>query len=251
MGKTKTIAVGAEKTSKKAKIKGVGLKGGERIKTVEAGPIVETDAKLTDKDLKKKAQKAKVRSKNYLGAKAKVDKTKFYKLSEAIKLLKEISYAKFDATVEMHLTVRKPDLKTEAEIPHLKTKEKKVEVASETTIENLKKGKIDFDVLLATPDFMAKLVPFAKLLGPKGLMPNPKNGTLIKTKEEAKNFSKNKIIIKTEKEAPIIHLIVGKLSQTEKEITENIESVLSAIGKNQILKAYLSSTMSPSVKLEV
>jgi len=97
---------------------------------------------------------------------------------------------------------------------------------------------------------MPKLVPFAKLLGPKGLMPNPKNGTIIKSASEAKKFSANKINLRTEKKAPLIHTAVGKVNTKQKELEENIEAVLNGIGKRQIVRVYLTSTMGPSVKID-
>ena len=115
---------------------------------------------------------------------------------------------------------------------------------------NYKTGKIDFDILVATPVMMPKFVPFARLLGPKGLMPNPKNGTLVTDPKKAKGFSAGTVTLKTEKEAPLIHTVVGKNSQTDKEIEENIEAVFKALGGGkQIVRAFIKSTMSPSVKL--
>ncbi len=98
---------------------------------------------------------------------------------------------------------------------------------------------------------MPKLVPFAKLLGPRGLMPNPKTGTLIKSAKDAEKFSGNSLTIKTEKSQPVIHTVIGKVSQENQELKENIETIFSAITKKQIVKAYLKSTMSPSVKLNL
>ena len=98
---------------------------------------------------------------------------------------------------------------------------------------------------------MPKLVPYAKILGPKGLMPNPKNGTLIKTKDDAKKFSGNSITIKTEKKQPVIHTVVGKVDQKSAELEENTKTIVELVGKKQITKAYLTSTMGPSVKLSL
>ena len=267
MGKTKTAIISGEpesqdpKDKKKRKEKqqksrkekkGVrvpGLKGGERVVAVEAEPIVEKEEK--GKAAKRTEKRVKVRSKKYLEAQAKVNKTKLYPLTEAIKLVKETSYSTFDGTVELHVVVKKAGISANVVLPHSTGKEKKIEVVKESTIKKLEKGKVDFDILLATADMMPKLVPFAKILGPRGLMPNPKTGTLIKDTKEAKKFSANKINLKTEKKIPLIHTPVGKISSKQKDLSENIEAVLKGIGKRQIVKAYLASTMGPSVKLKI
>lgn len=252
MGKTKTALISNEKKTEKKTEKKVhisGLKGGQRIAAVtdEIAP-----AEVSEKEsLVKKQKRTKVRGKKYLEIKGKIDRNKLYELPEAIKLLKEISYSKFDGTVELHLVVKKEGTSAQISLPHSGGKEKKIEIADEKTIEKLKNGRIDFDVLLATPDMMPLLVPFAKILGPRGLMPNPKTGTLIKDKKDASKLSANTINIKTEKKAPLIHTVAGKVSQKDKELQENIEALLNGIGKKQILKAYLSSTMSPSIKLSL
>jgi len=99
---------------------------------------------------------------------------------------------------------------------------------------------------------MPKLVPFAKILGPKGLMPNPKNGTLVNDLKKAKNFSAGTVTLKTEREAPLIHAVVGKVSQKDEEIIENVEAVLKAFGgEKQILRAFLKATMSPAAKINI
>lgn len=256
MGKTKTIVVSGEPDTKKGKkdgskkkaIKGVGLKGGERVATVEAGPVSEEES--TQKTAKSR-RKSRVRSKKYKDAKAKIDSSKIYTLEEAIGLVKDTSYSKFDGSIELHLIVKKDGLSATVILPHWAGKEKKIEVASEETVKKLKAGKVDFDVLLATPDMMPKLVPFAKLLGPKGLMPNPKNGTLIKKASDAKNFAAESITIKTEKKAPIIHTVVGKVSQKDAELIANTKAIINALNPKQILKSYMKATMGPSVKVEI
>ena len=220
--KRKKLKERLEKEAKKKKqVTKVGLKGGERIKVVAAEPLPEKPKKEEEKEAKL-IQKPKVRGKKYKDARSKVDKTKLYPIADAVKLAKETSYSSFDGSVDLHLVIKKEGQSYQVKLPHSCGKKKKIELADEKTIENLEKGKINFDVLLATPEMMPKLVPFAKILGPKGFMPNPKNGTLIKDKSEAKKFSGNTVTLKTERKAPLIHTTVGKVSQKDKEIIRRI-----------------------------
>lgn len=239
----------AEKKPEKVHI--AGLKGGQRIKTIEIEPAVEQDSERV-KEQEKKKKKEKVRSKKYKEAKAKVDKTKTYPIALAIKLAKETSYSNFDGSIELHLVVKKVGTSTNVTLPHQAGREKKVEVADEKTIEKLTDGKIDFDILLATADMMPKLVPFARVLGPRGLMPNPKNGTLITDLKKAKDFSTNSLSLKTEKEAPLIHTVVGKVSQKDEELIANSQAIFKALGGDkQIVKAFAKASMGPSVKVSI
>lgn len=271
MGKTKTVVVDetpekGKKTSlqklkekrerqeaarKKKGVKVPGLKGGERVVAVEAEVVVKKESEELASPEAAARREPKVYGKKYKDASQKIDKSKFYPVKESIKLVKETSYSKFDGTLELHVLVKKKGLNTQVTLPFSTGKEKKIEVASETTIKKLKGGKIDFDVLLTTREMMPKLVPFAKILGPKGLMPNPKNGTIIKTKADIKKFSGNSLTIKTEKKAPVIHTRVGKVSQKSSELEENTKAIIEAIGSKQILRAHLAPTMGPSVKLQI
>jgi large subunit ribosomal protein L1 len=269
MGKTKTALIAAEvaeltgkeayekkrkekaqkEAEKQEKVHIAGLKGGQRIKAIEAEVLPGGEE---EKEAKKKKAEPKVRGKKYKDAKAKVNPSQLYSIKDAAKLVRETSYSSFDGSVELHLVVKKQGVSANLALPHGAGKERKIEVASEETIKKLEAGKIDFDVLLATADMMPKLVPFARILGPKGLMPNPKNGTLITDVKKAKDFSANTLTIKTEKEAPLVHTVVGKVSQKEEELIQNIEAVMKALGGTRsIIRGYAKATMGPAVKLNI
>lgn len=260
MGKTKTAFVSDPTASeaprgkhakgdKTEKVHLSGQKGGERVKMVEA-PAISIEATGSAKATPGH-RAPRVRSKKYVEARAKVDRNKLYLPKEAISLAKSTSISKFEGTLELHLVVKKEGLSAGVVFPHQSGRAKKVEVADESTIKKLESGKVDFDVLLATPEMMPRLVPFARLLGPKGLMPNPKTGTLIKDIKDADKFNTSKVTIKTEKAAPLIHTVVGKLTMKPEELLENLEAILNAVNKKQIVKAYLKATMGPSVKVAV
>jgi large subunit ribosomal protein L1 len=256
--KIKTVGEEAAKSDKKKKeekgqakkVRLSGLKGGERVRLVEAEPIEIKRQEPVEEE--KKPRKIKVRGKNYLQAKKKINPDKFYALAEAVKLVKETSLSKFVGNLEAHLVVNETGEIAEVSLPYFKAKQKKVVVANDKVVEKIKAGKIDFDVLLASPKMMPKLVPFARVLGPKGLMPNPKNGTLVNNPEEAaKKFSGGAMRVKTEKKAPVVHLNLGKLDQPDEELVANLEALIKAIGKAKIKKMTVCATMGPGVKVKI
>ena len=220
-------------------------------------------------------------SKRALEITKKIDKQKLYTLKEAIELLKEVKKTKFDETVELHINLG-IDPKQSSQIvrgavvlPHGTGKKVKVCVlakgekikeaeqsgaeyyGSEELIEKISKGWIDFDVLIATPDMMKDLAKLGKILGPKGLMPNPKTGTvtteIIKAVEEVK---KGRIEFRNDSYG-IIHCNVGKISFDTDKLIENIIAVVDTViklkppqAKGVYLKnIFLSSTMGPSIKI--
>ncbi|MBP7118798.1 hypothetical protein KBA63_01820 [Candidatus Woesebacteria bacterium] len=190
------------------------------------------------------------RGKQYKAVKAKVDSSRVYNATDAIALVKETSYAKFDASIEFHAVIRRETLNVQVALPHSTGKTKKVVLVTPEVIAELEAGKVTFDVILATPETMPKLVKFAKLLGPRGLMPNPKNGTLVKEASAIDKFSTDTISVKTEKKAPVIHVALGKVSMDSEKLAENLAAVIAAINPKIIVKAYLTSSMGPSVKLQ-
>jgi len=219
------------------------------------------EAPVEKKKKKEKFQKANgpTRSKSYSAKSELVDKNKHYTLDEAIKLLPELKRAKFDETVEIHLTTTETGITGSVSLPHGTGKQMRIALAhgsDQKEIDDLLKkidsGAIDFDILIATPDAMPKIARAAKVLGPRGLMPNPKNGTVNPNPEEvAKKYEGGQINFKTEAKFPLLHVAIGKVSFGDSKIKENAKTVLGAIDKKKIKNATLKSTMSPAIRLDV
>ena len=209
----------------------------------------------------------------YLAAKAKIEKGKQYPPKEAISLLKETSTVKFDPTVELHLNVVDKNVKGTVALPHpieTKTKEKRYLVFSEKkqevdgvkviwgdekTIGDIENGQLkpgrDFDAAISTPKFMPALAKIAKILGPAGMMPNPKNKTVTDDISQALKTRDEGFVFRTEAQAPVIHTKLGKLSAKSEELEENLKALIFAIGPQKIKRAVINSTMSPSIKLDI
>ncbi len=169
-----------------------------------------------------------------------------------MELLEKLQRNKFDETVELHLNTVSTGIFGNVTLPHGTGKKTRVAIANDGLIAEIEKGIINFDILLAAPDLMPKLARVAKVLGPRGLMPNPKNGTITQNPEEViKKYEGGQISFKTEAKSPIMHLTVGKMSFGVKKLTENIESMLKAVKKSNIANATLKSTMSPGIKLKI
>lgn len=195
--------------------------------------------------------KRRIRSKKYVSIRSKVDKTKKYPVSEAIALIKSLSYSSFDGTITLDGVVREAGKVATLSLPNSTGKTVKVEIVTDEVIEKIAAGTIDFDVLVTTPAFMPKLAKYARVLGPKGLMPNPKSGTVTsKPKEKKAELEKGSFDLKTEKKAPVVHINIGKVSMNDKKLIENVDYLLGRL-KDQMLQATISATMSPSIKLEL
>lgn len=192
----------------------------------------------------------KTRSAAYQRAKHHIDPVKHYSLTDGLELLRRVSLTRFDPTVELHLTLKDKPFTTEVDLPHATGKMRRVAVADAETVAKIAAGRIDFDVLLASPAQMPQLVKFAKTLGPRGLMPNPKTGTVVADPLATAQTmaSRNSLLLRTEKDAPLIHVVVGKLSHTAEQLFQNISAVLAAVG-DRAHKVVLKTTMSPAVKL--
>lgn len=222
------------------------------------------------------------RGKKYIEIKKKREDVEL-SLQEAIQKVKKLSFSKFVGSLELHLALNLPkdkdpkSIKGSLSLPHSTSKGKRVAVFTteenqkvatkagadivglESLIKEVQGGKIDFDVAIATADVMPKIAILGKELGPKGLMPNPKLGTVTtpQTLEEAiKAYKKGKSTFSADTQGGI-HMSVGKINQEDEQLIENINAVIStvedAVGKpyNQIAKKFtLSPTMGPSVKVK-
>ncbi|MCL5438609.1 MAG: 50S ribosomal protein L1 [Patescibacteria group bacterium] len=273
-----------KKREQKKLTKTPGLKGGSALlqgrRVVEVGPSAEElekaevkieqpqekpeEKKVKTTKKKDKFVKKQTRSDKYKKAVVLVEKNKFYPLSEALELLPKVQMAKFDETVELHINLNEGGVSGSVNLPHGSGKKTRVAIATDELIKQIEKGlpasadaqasgrrgKIDFDILLAKPDMMPKLAKVARFLGPKGLMPNPKNGTITQNPESiAKKYEGGHMNFKSEAKAPIVHMIVGKMSFGDKKLEENIKAALKAVQIPKIKNVTLKSTMSPGIKL--
>ena len=211
-----------------------------------------------------------------------VDSSKLYSIKEAASLIKQTAKAKFDESVEVHVRLgidpKKSDqiVRGTVSLPNGIGKTRKVvviakgekqaeakkagadESGSVDIIEKISKGWLDFDVLVATPDCMKDLSKVAKILGPKGLMPNPKSGTVtFEVGQAVTELKKGRVEYKNDSFG-IIHCAVGKASFDETKIAENIKALLEAIqkakpsvSKGQYIKSIsVSSTMGPGIYID-
>lgn len=193
------------------------------------------------------------RGKAYLAAKSLVDKNKTYSPAQAIDLAKKTSYTKFDGSVEVHINVSDKNLRGTVALPHGTGKQVRVAVATDDLINSVSSGNsLNFDILVAAPEMMPKLARIAKILGPRGLMPNPKTGTIGSDPEKlAERLSAGLTQWKTEANAPIIHLAVGKVSFDSKKLADNFAALTKAIGKDKIRSVFVKATMGPAVKVQL
>lgn len=218
----------------------------------------ETEKSEHKKEKKTSDKQPKIKSKKYQEVAKLVDKNHVYSLKEALELVKKTSITKFDGTVEIHVNLNaltlagKTEFRGTAHLPHGTGKEVRVAIANDELLKDMEAGTFNFDILIAHPSMMPKLAKYARVLGPKGLMPNPKNGTVSPDPEKRANELKGgEVNFKTEPNNLIIHMGIGKVSFESKQLQENLEALFLAIGKNKILSATLSSTMGPGIKVNV
>lgn len=210
--------------------------------------------------IKKNAEPKHVFSKKYLENKLMVDKNKVYSLNEGLDMLLGMKKAKFDESVELHLNTTDKGISGNMILPHGTGKQTRVAIlapmkdatAADALLAEIAEGTINFDILVATPDAMPKLAKVARILGPRGLMPNPKNGTVTTKPEEVANkFAGGQVNFKTEAKFPILHMSVGKISFGKEKLSENIEAAVVAIQAKNIKKATITSTMGAGIRIQL
>jgi large subunit ribosomal protein L1 len=223
--------------------------------------------------------------KNYMAALAKVDTNKFYEPLEAVKMVKETAFAKFDSTVEVHMRMgldpRQADqqVRDVVVLPHGLGKTVRVLVFAqgdgatnarnagadtvaddEETLTKIQAGWLDFDVAIATPDMMGKVGKLGRVLGPRGLMPNPKAGTVVNANDIGRAVTESKagrVEFRLDKTANI-HVSIGKASFDEVKLYENFSALMDGIKKarpaaakgNYIRHITITSTMGPGITMD-
>jgi len=245
----KTILKEAEEREKEAKAEA-------KVEKAEAKKK-EKKAKKTKVEVKKNIRKKPKHGKKYREVLKGIDKNKKYEIAEAIALIKSQKIESFDATIQLTVSLDKTaeNVRGSVNLPGGSVKEKKIEIVDEKNVEdvikNIKAGKYDFDILIASTKIMPKLGQVAKILGPKGMMPNPKSGTVAEDpKAVAKDFQGGKIEFKADK-GNNIHVAIAKISYQDKKIVDNIRAVISALPMTKIRNAYLSRSMGPSIKIQL
>ncbi len=213
----------------------------------------EAEAKAEEVAKPKKAVRPRKRSKRYSSLSKTVSKDNSKETKEAVEILSKLAAHTKIKTVELTINTRESGLRGEIKLPHSTGKEVKIAIFNADTESKINSGQIDFDMLLATPADMAKLAKHAKVLGPKGLMPNPKNGTVTTDPEKraAELAAGGTLPYKTEAKAPIIHLNLGPITQNQSDLIDNINEAIKAIGPSKVKTAFLSCTQTPSVRLAV
>ena len=221
------------------------------------------------------------RGRLYVEASKSVDKNKLYTPEEAVKLVKSLSKRKFDETVEVAMNLNVDTTKSDQQVrssftlPNGTGKTKRVLVVTKTKAEEaknagadfvgdddiiekiVKENWFDFDVMVATPEMMVSLGKIGKILGPKGLMPNPKTGTVTTNVSDAiANIRKGMVEYRADSNGNV-HALVGKVSFDEDKLTENLVSFINEVIKNKptgvkgsfVKNISISSTMGPGVKI--
>lgn len=192
-----------------------------------------------------------LRGKKYRGVVALIDRSISYAPEAAIELVKQTATTGFDSAVELHAKVKTEGVRGTLVLPAGNGKTRRVALADEETIEKIAAGTIDFDVLLATPAQMPKIAKYAKFLGPKGLMPSPKSGTVTENPEAAiAEINGGRVEYRADKTG-VVHMSIGKVSFSTEKLAENYRAVEQVLLASKIQTISLASTMGPGVKVSL
>ena len=190
-----------------------------------------------------------LRGKKYRGVVGLIDRSLTYAPEAALELVKQTSTSGFDSAVELHAKLKTEGVRGTLVLPHGNGKTRRVAIADDATIEKIAAGTIDFDVLLAMPSQMPKLAKHAKFLGPKGLMPSPKSGTVTDNPEAAiAEINGGRIEYRADKTG-VVHMSIGKASFETQKLLENYQAVEQVLLASKIQTISLASTMGPGVKV--
>ncbi len=275
----------ATATAKAGKRSAKALKEDEEKQAKEARKAgAQTDEEATKPKTAAKPARSRLerRSKSYREKAKLIDSAKTYKLAEALEVAQKTNTVKFDASVDLHIRLgvdpRQADQNIRGTVVLPGGTGKNVRVAVFADVEDVAKAKkagadiaageeflqqldkevVDFDVLIATPQQMAKLGKYARLLGPKGLMPNPKSGTVTTDVTKAVNEAKGGKVEYRVDSTGIVHVAIGKVSFDAAKLRQNAEAVLGALKaakpaslKNQYVKSmYVTTSMGPSIQID-
>jgi large subunit ribosomal protein L1 len=271
------------KTAKAGKRSAKAVAEADEKQAKEERKAAAADAEDKPKQAQKPARsKLERKGKGYRKSAELIDDTKSYSLADALNLVTKTSHVKFDATVEVHVNLgvdpRQADqnLRDQLVLPAGTGRNVRVAVfgteddvatakkagadiaASDEFLQQLDKGTINFDILVATPAMMPKLGKYARLLGPKGLMPNPKSGTVTTDVAKAVSEAKAGRVEYRVDSTGIVHIGVGKVSFGADKLTQNVRAVFASIKNNKpasikstyVKSVHLTTSMGPSIKVE-
>jgi large subunit ribosomal protein L1 len=252
----------------------------EKVAKEERKASGEVEEQKPKKPVKPTRSRLERRSKGYRKSAELIEKGKLYSLDEAVELVKKTSSVKFDATVELHVNLgvdpRHADqnIRDNVVLPAGTGKTVRIAVltddpatakkagaetaGTDELLAELDKGNISFDVLIATPTLMPRLGKYARVLGPRGLMPNPKSGTVTTDIDRAVAEAKAGKIEYRVDTTGIVHVGAGKVSFDQKQLLDNLQALLASLKNNKpqsvkgnyIQAIYLTSTMGPSIKVD-
>ena len=272
------ISADDAKTAKAGKRSAKSLKEVEEKQAKEARKVAKTDSDSEDKPkqaVKPTRSRLERRGKKYREAAKNIEKDKAYSVVEAIDLAQKTSTTKFDASLELHVNLnvdpRHADQNIRDNLVLPAGTGKKIRVAVfaddavnnadvsgvETILKELEKNVINFDILIATPATMAKLGKYARTLGPRGLMPNPKSGTVTTDVQKAVDQAKAGRVEYRVDSTGIVHVAAGKVSFTSAQLRDNVQAILTSIKSNKpasvkgtyVKSVHLTTTMGPSITI--